>query len=307
MKKNKFTILCSTILASSFLLGACNNQPNTKIEASNTKITSEKTVKDEQKDNEDISAIDDEKEVTNNIEDKKVVKKEEIKNTTINTKNTANNIDNKSKNETAPPKATPKVSSSTTSSTPTVSNSKPAEKPSGNATSNVTPKPESKPKDTTPVNTVSIKPLPKNYSMSYNASFEDEIIRLTNELRKKHGLAPLRADSALRESARYKSNSMLQLNYFSHSNPNYNGADASYLILDVFKIKSMVVGENIGSNWSTEASDITAQFRFDGWLNSPPHKAAMLDSDFTRIGVGIVISKKSDGTIEMYGTQHFAK
>ncbi|HZJ83154.1 MAG TPA: hypothetical protein VFD57_05015, partial [Clostridia bacterium] len=61
--------------------------------------------------------------------------------------------------------------------------------------------------------------LPENHSYSYKADLEATMVDLVNEHRKNNGVGVLQVRGDLRDSARYKSLSMLQLNYFSHDNP----------------------------------------------------------------------------------------
>lgn len=315
MRKNKFVILCVVILASSILLGACSKQSNTKDESLNANLTSEIAIKDEQENKvkEDAAAVEnekkedvkrednnDKKEVASTVEDKKTEVKPDVKNTDV--KNSTKNNTEKPKNETNKPTNTLPNTNTYVSEKP-----KTTEQQSKPSTQVPVTKPEPKTTPNDSINYGSAKVLPIKYNMRYNASFEDEIIRLTNELRKQHGLAPLKYDSSLRQSARYKSSAMLQLDYFSHDNPNYGGESAGYLILDVFKIQSMMVGENINNIGSSNINKITAKGCYNLWLNSPPHKENMLNKEFTKIGVGIIITKRSDGGTELFGTQHFAK
>ena len=152
-----------------------------------------------------------------------------------------------------------------------------------------------------------IKTLPNNYSYTYNQGIENEILKLVNNLRAENGLGALKSNDSLKESARYKSNSMLQLGYFSHNNPNYDNKNSGYLLLNVFKINSSKVGENIAMYSDRREERKVAESLFNLWLNSSSHKAAMLSTSYTKIGIGVVISTDSDGRYKMYGTQHFAK
>lgn len=317
MRKNRFVIFGAGILAFSIALTACNKKSNTKSEELNTILTPEVSIKDEQGDKEkkDIDAIDNKEKEDAKTEDNK--DKEKTDGTKYHSKkeaktdgnNSNTTIKNATKNNTEKPKKEINKSTNTSPKTNTSVDRKIkiTEQQSKLSVPTQASKPETKQPPNDSINYGPAKVLPIKYNMRYNAAFEDEIIRLTNELRKQYGVAPLKYDSSLRQSARYKSSAMLQLDYFSHSNPNYNGEGVGYLMLDVFNINSMMVGENIGSNYSSDASLITARARFNGWLNSPSHKEAMINKEFTRIGVGIVITKRSDGGTKLFGTQHFAK
>ena len=106
------------------------------------------------------------------------------------------------------------------------------------------------------------------------------------------GLAPLKANWELSRVARYKSQDMIDKNYFSHTSPTYG---SPFDMMTNFGIKYMSAGENIAYGQPTPTSVMT------GWMNSAGHKANILSKNYTEIGVGV--AKKSDGTI--YWTQQF--
>ncbi|SHJ07310.1 Uncharacterized conserved protein YkwD, contains CAP (CSP/antigen 5/PR1) domain [Clostridium cavendishii DSM 21758] len=158
---------------------------------------------------------------------------------------------------------------------------------------------------------VKMELLANNYQYTYDNELENEVLALVNEFRTKNGLAPLALSSTLRESARYKSNSMLQLDYFAHSNPQYGNKDCMYLMRNVFGVDASYYSENILSRLETEKS--TAKQIFEQWRNSPPHREDMLSSEARKTGIGIVRAEKTiirDGQVKgkafnLYGTEHF--
>ncbi|WP_426349089.1 CAP domain-containing protein [Alloiococcus sp. CFN-8] len=152
-----------------------------------------------------------------------------------------------------------------------------------------------------------VKELPANYPISYRSDIEDELLVLVNQLRAENGLAPLTSTGILKESSRYKSNSMIQLGYFNHNNPNYNNENSGYLLLKIFKVGSSKVGENIAMYTDRREERINAKGLYDLWYNSEPHRKAMLSDSYTKIGIGVVTTVDSEGRIKIYGTQHFAK
>ena len=62
------------------------------------------------------------------------------------------------------------------------------------------------------------------------------------------------------------------------------------------KVAYRGVGENVGYAYRTPKEAVA------GWMNSAPHKANLLNKDFTEIGVAV--AKSADGT--PYWTQIFA-
>lgn len=167
------------------------------------------------------------------------------------------------------------------------------------------PIPETKKENTSSENI--IKDLPSKYSISYRSEIEDEVLALVNKLRSDNGLPPFTSVTLLKESSRYKSNSMVQLEYFSHNNPNYNNENSGYLLLNVFNVASPKVGENIAMYTDRREERINGQGLYNMWYNSEPHRKAMLSDSYTKIGIGVVTTLDSEGRIKIYGTQHFAK
>lgn len=120
-------------------------------------------------------------------------------------------------------------------------------------------------------------------------SFEKEVVRLVNVERAKHGLSALAYDWQLSRVARIKSQDMKDNNYFSHTSPVYG---SPFQMMKNFGITYRTAGENIARGQATPAAVVNA------WMNSSGHRANILNSSFTHIGVGYV----SDGK---YWTQMF--
>lgn len=121
---------------------------------------------------------------------------------------------------------------------------------------------------------------------------EKQVITMVNVERAKANLAPLKYNWQLSGVARYKSQDMIDKNYFSHQSPTYG---SPFNMRKNFGIKYMAAGENIayGQRTATEV--------MKGWMNSPGHRANILSKNYSEIGVGL--AKKSDGTC--YWTQQF--
>ena len=120
-------------------------------------------------------------------------------------------------------------------------------------------------------------------------SFEQEVIRLVNEQRVQNGLNPLTENWELSSVARYKSQDMVDNRYFSHTSPTYG---SPFQMIRNFGISFRSVGENIAYGQRTPQAVVTA------WMNSSGHRANILNSSYTQIGVGYV----ADGN---YWTQMF--
>ncbi len=133
-------------------------------------------------------------------------------------------------------------------------------------------------------------PAPSELSPEEKAA---EVVRLVNVEREKAGLAPLDTFDALTESADTRAPELVTL--FSHDRPDgtscFTALDATGANKNAF-----TSGENIAAGSSTPEGVM------EQWMNSPGHKANILNEDFTHIGVGYV---KSDEGYRHYWVQMF--
>lgn len=111
------------------------------------------------------------------------------------------------------------------------------------------------------------------------ANYEQEVIRLVNEIRRENGLKALTYDWELARVARYKSQDMKDNGYFSHFNPTYG---TPFQRIRNFGLSFRSAGENIAKG------NATPQMVVNGWMNSSGHRANILNANFTHIGVGYV-------------------
>ena len=75
---------------------------------------------------------------------------------------------------------------------------------------------------------------------------------------------------------------MVNNNYFSHTSPTYG---SPFDMMKSFKISYNTAGENIAGN-SSNSSAVTA------WMNSPGHRANILNGSFNQTGIGVVSGSK---------------
>lgn len=111
--------------------------------------------------------------------------------------------------------------------------------------------------------------------------YENEVIRLVNEIRVKNGLNTLEADWELSRVARYKSQDMKDNNYFSHTSPVYG---SPFTMIKNFGISYKRAAENIAKGQTTPQAVVNA------WMNSSGHRANILNTSYKKIGVGYVAS-----------------
>lgn len=136
-------------------------------------------------------------------------------------------------------------------------------------------------------------PAPAESTNTAVSSYEQKVVELVNVERTKAGLPALKLDTAMSDVARMKSKDMATNNYFAHQSPTYGSAGD---MLTKFGINWSAWGENIASGQRTPEAVVTA------WMNSSGHRANIMSTNFSRIGVGYVTN--ANGT--PYWTQMFA-
>ncbi len=127
---------------------------------------------------------------------------------------------------------------------------------------------------------------PEVYATNYYSirpDLEQQMLQLVNGERKKKGLKPLVADEQLKNVARAHSSDMLKRGYFSHMTP--EGKDPFYRMKKA-GIAYRQAGENLAY-----ASTLAKAHR--GLMNSPSHRAAILNKSFGRVGIGVVDGGRS--------------
>lgn len=115
-----------------------------------------------------------------------------------------------------------------------------------------------------------------NYSI--DAASENEMLKLVNLERKNHNVSPLILDIALQSLARTHSQDMLEKGYFSHIDS--DGRDP-FNRMNVNGINFIAAGENLAFAPYTSIAQ-------SGLMNSPGHKANILNPDFAHIGIGVI-------------------
>ena len=108
---------------------------------------------------------------------------------------------------------------------------------------------------------------------------EREVVAATNAERRHHGLAALSTDARLGTAARQHSADMVRRGFFAHQNP--DGAQVWDRALAA-GYRYRKVAENIAAG-QQDAAEVVR-----GWMNSPGHRANILDAELTQIGVGLV-------------------
>jgi len=142
------------------------------------------------------------------------------------------------------------------------------------------------------INVQGLPNLPTKNPITVQDSAEQKILELMNAKRTEAGLNPLTIDNTLVQVARYKSNNMIQNNFFNHTNP--DGTKWTNW-LQTIGYKYTTSGENIAYNTSDPVE------LFTQWWNSPGHRANMMNASYTKVGIGVIY-----GNGKYMGTQTFS-
>ncbi|MFE4976733.1 CAP domain-containing protein [Kitasatospora sp. NPDC056651] len=108
--------------------------------------------------------------------------------------------------------------------------------------------------------------------------YAQQVVDLVNVQRAKAGCGPVSAEPRLASAAQSHSDDMANRNYFDHASP--EGEHADHRI------------EAAGYSWSTWGENIARGQKdpaavMDAWMNSPGHRANILNCSFNQLGVGV--------------------
>lgn len=153
------------------------------------------------------------------------------------------------------------------------SSAKPEQRPARPAPSSSAPVPSvpsvpSAPESSRPS---SSKPEADNNTLSY----AQRVVQLVNQEREKAGLQPLSISQSAEAAALIRAKEIEDS--FSHTRPN---GSSFYTALKEQGVSYRSSGENIA--WGQKTPEQVMQ----GWMNSPGHRANILNANFTAIGVG---------------------
>lgn len=121
-----------------------------------------------------------------------------------------------------------------------------------------------------------------NTSYGNLSADEKEVFDLINKQRANNGLKAIQIDSEVQRVARIKAQDMVDNGYFAHESPTYG---TPFNMLKNFGVTYKKAGENIAGN-SSNSGAVTA------WMNSPGHRANILDNNYTYTGIGVVKSNR---------------
>ncbi|MET7797951.1 CAP domain-containing protein [Streptomyces decoyicus] len=166
---------------------------------------------------------------------------------------------------------TGRPSSPTTPST-SPSPHRPAKSPTATTGSRKSAEPAERPSSAAPVRSATPTKAPDTGS-----SAEEQVLSLVNQERAQAGCSPVTADKELAGLAQQFSDDMARRGFFGHTDPD---GDTPWDRADAAGIKDLG-GENIARGQAT------AQAVMESWMNSPGHRANILNCDYKTLGVGV--------------------
>lgn len=123
------------------------------------------------------------------------------------------------------------------------------------------------------------------------------LVSFINQARQSSGLQPLVENQKLDQAARLKAEDMVQKQYFSHTSP--QGVSPWYWF------------KTIGYNYKYAGENLAVGFFdseevYDAWVNSPSHKANLLNLNYREVGTAVLDGFGSNNTVvvvQFFGQQ----
>jgi uncharacterized protein YkwD len=121
-------------------------------------------------------------------------------------------------------------------------------------------------------------------------SVDQQVLDLVNQQRQQHGCAALVLSAQLSAAANAHSQDMAVHDLFSHT-----GADGSTMVsrAEAAGYSYSMLAENLAAGASTAAEVM------DGWMNSPGHRANILNCDLHELGVGFYAQMDDQANVRL--------
>jgi uncharacterized protein YkwD len=129
------------------------------------------------------------------------------------------------------------------------------------------------------------------------ADAEAALLQLLNADRARYQLPPLAIDPRLHRVARAHSEEMARRHVVSHVSPTTGSASDR---LRTAGVDAQVVLENVARAYSPGEIE-------RGWMESPGHRANILNGEVTALGIGVALGDEQDGVREIFATQVFTR
>ena len=109
-------------------------------------------------------------------------------------------------------------------------------------------------------------------------AFELRVVLVINEIRADHGLHPLAICPNISMAARFRSQEMSESNRLAHQSPHHGGSVA----------RMRMFGNDRGLGENALGGRATPERVVQSWMNSPGHRAMVLNATARTIGVGAI-------------------
>lgn len=139
------------------------------------------------------------------------------------------------------------------------------------------------------VKKISLCPNNGGVSDSAASNYALRVVELVNAERAKYNLAPLTLDTSLANAADTRAKEIVQS--FSHTRPN---GESFSTVLKEHGVSYRGSGENIA--WGQKTPEIVV----NTWMNSEGHRANILNSRFTKIGVGYYVNNNTPYWVQLF-------
>lgn len=128
----------------------------------------------------------------------------------------------------------------------------------------------------------------KQENQSEASRVEEEVLAIVNSERAKAGISPLMTDKSLSDAASIRAEELTVS--FSHTRP--DGSDCFSAIKNA---SFDMWGENIAKGYASSAEVM------DGWMHSEGHRKNILNSGFTKIGIGYYVLNGEKHWVQLFG------
>jgi uncharacterized protein YkwD len=117
------------------------------------------------------------------------------------------------------------------------------------------------------------------------AGLEQQMFNAHNAERANAGVGALELNATLVEVARQRAQDMANANYFSHTSPS---GETAFTLLAKVGYGYALAGENIARNNYPDTQAVAVAMT--GFMNSPGHKANLVDGRYKLVGIGSAIT-----------------
>ncbi len=115
---------------------------------------------------------------------------------------------------------------------------------------------------------------------------DTSLLNNTNAARAADNETALSIDPQLSAAAQAKANDMVSRNYWAHNTPD---GKTPWTFIEAAGYNYQLAGENLAYGFNNAADAVT------GWMNSPEHRANILNTGYSQVGFGVASSPNYQG------------